>query len=88
MAHDVLAAIAVGHRRAALTLVARTLRQPLSEIGLIFLLFVIGLEIDVPRAPRVGEIVRFILISRWPLCCASTCARPPSSDPPRAGERV
>jgi Kef-type K+ transport system membrane component KefB/Trk K+ transport system NAD-binding subunit len=42
--------------------------EVISEIGLIFLLFIIGLEIDVPRVLQAGRTILVLGILQFPLC--------------------
>src|SRR5881296_1816306 len=46
--------------------------QVISEIGLIFLLFIIGLEIDVPRVLQAGRTILVLGVLQFPLCAALT----------------
>ncbi len=44
--------------------------EVISEIGLIFLLFIIGLEIDVPRVLQAGRTILVLGLLQFPLCAA------------------
>jgi len=46
--------------------------EVISEIGLIFLLFIIGLEIDVPRVLQAGRTILVLGILQFPLCAGLT----------------
>jgi len=46
--------------------------EVISEIGLIFLLFIIGLEIDVPRVLQAGRTILVLGLLQFPLCAALT----------------
>ena len=46
--------------------------EVVSEIGLIFLLFIIGLEIDVPRVLQAGRTILVLGLLQFPLCAALT----------------
>src|SRR5919204_111673 len=46
--------------------------EVISEIGLIFLLFIIGLEIDVPRVLQAGRTILVLGLLQFPLCAAVT----------------
>jgi Kef-type K+ transport system membrane component KefB/Trk K+ transport system NAD-binding subunit len=46
--------------------------QVISEIGLIFLLFIIGLEIDVPRVFQAGRTILVLGLLQFPLCAGLT----------------
>jgi Kef-type K+ transport system membrane component KefB len=46
--------------------------EVISEIGLIFLLFIIGLEIDVPRVLQAGRTILVLGFLQFPLCAALT----------------
>src|SRR5919199_6429157 len=46
--------------------------EVIAEIGLIFLLFIIGLEIDVPRVLQAGRTILVLGLLQFPLCAALT----------------
>jgi Kef-type K+ transport system membrane component KefB len=46
--------------------------QVISEIGLIFLLFIIGLEIDVPRVFQAGRTILVLGLLQFPVCAGLT----------------
>ncbi len=66
------AGLALGHPLGLGLVVHEASIEVVSEIGLIFLLFIIGLEISVPRLLQAGRTILVSGLLQFPLCAALT----------------